>query len=343
METAPIGHELTDTPDVQEYELLVGHNRTDGSYRSTEQLQSEYVRLTDNLVRHMVDGMPFTSTQTGETTTERPDVVVWLDKSARPLAWMTKELWPTLAADKDGEVSPMPHFAFVNIDREQWVNELDPHGNGVVNMDLISPSVIRSLRSIFIDPVHKPATKDEALTEDIDHQPTSLDGKNVLIIDEVQATGRTLRYASAFFKQAFPEARIATDHWMKGVAAKGTAMGNADLPVWYVQNDVYGRGVGNRNPYISHQSESATQRLGAWFLSTRLPGVDLKTEQLRKEIHQLGNDVRDHKVFVMPSMERDNADFDERIARLNGVDNVQEAVALKRALDSRAVHEKQNH
>lgn len=327
------------------YELLVGHNRTDGTFKSTEQLHSEYIELTDELVRQMTEGIPVTDAETGERSLKVPDVVVWLDKSARPVEWLTRELWDTLAADPTtGAVPKMPQSMFVNIDREQWVNTVDPSGTGRMEIDLVDQSVIRSLRSIFIEPKHK-----KELDQSIDGAPAVLDGKTVLIIDEVRSTGRTLDIARKFFEKAFPTATVATSHWMKGTTTvgdrrSGQAQGNADLPVWYQEASAFGRGVGNRDERVSQQSTSTTQRLGGWFLSTILPKQEVIDEvtkerklvidpvsiQLRKELHQLVEDAKNHKVLVVPSMMRD--DFVVRATALNGNVSLEEFIEKKRAL-----------
>lgn len=305
------------------YELLVGHERTDGSFKTSEQLRSQYIELTDELIYTITSGVEVVNNQTGERELRSPDYVIWLDKSARPVAWLTKELWPILAQEEDGSVPGMPEFKFVNIDREQWVNMIDPNGVGAMQVDNIDSSIIRSLRSIFTEPKYK----SEGLTEAIDSSSSLLDNKVILIVDEVQASGRTLNMANSFFKKAFPSANIATKHWMAGQTTKfvpgaGMAQGNADLPVWYKESTVSGRGVGNRNDRLSEQSKSITQRLGSYFLSTRLQGPDPDSRQLRQEIKQLAEDVKINKILVVPSLYRD--DFMDRAVRMNDMANFDE-------------------
>jgi hypothetical protein len=295
--------------DSFEYELLVGHRRTDGTYKTDEQLRMEYIQLTDKLVHAMTDGVGVVDRETGEHRTEKPDVVVWLDKSSRPLAWLTSELWDRLApAPGSDEVPKKPDFCFVNIDRDQWVNTVDPEGVGIMNIDRVDQSVIRSLRSIFISP----ADKREGLTKAIDEAETFLDDKTVLIVDEVRSSGRTLNIAKKFFEKAFPETRVAGMYWMSGVALKGGAEGNADLPVWYKSDEVYGRGVGNRDPLLSEKSNSMTQRLGSWFLSTRLSQPDQQAMKLRREFRELATNP---DVPVVPDFSRN--DRKERMSALN--------------------------
>ncbi|HVW22992.1 MAG TPA: phosphoribosyltransferase family protein [Candidatus Saccharimonadales bacterium] len=295
------------------YEMLVGHNRTDGTFKPDEELRTEYIQNTDKLIYEMTNGVVVTDPVTGETSRQKPDYVVWLDKSARPLAWLTKELWDRLAPSPGEEPPKMPEFRFVNIDREQWVNKVDPMGVGTVEVDRVDKNIIRSLRSIFVDV----RDKKNGLTEEIDTAPAQLDGKTVLIVDECMTTGRTLDYAKAFFGRAFPTAKIAGTYWMSGVTMLGPTWANADLPVWYVSGSEYGRGVGNREPYRSQKSPSITQRLGGHFLSTRLAKSDEGALKLRQELKKLAHDKN---VLIVPSGERiDDPDYELRATALNGL------------------------
>ena len=313
-----------------EYRLLTGHLRENGTWKSDMELRTEYVQLTDELIRQMTEGVKVTDPITNEEVVSRPDYVIWLDKSARPVSWLTKELWPTLAADAEGNIPSMPTFAYVNIDREQWVNVVDPGGAGITDINLVDDSVVRSLRSIFVEPKYKRA----GLQTDIDNAPSSLDGKTILIVDEVKASGRTAEIAGKFFRKAFPSARIATEHWMRGQAMRGQAMGNADLPVWYKENEALGRGVGNRDERKSKLSPSLTQQLGSWFLSTSFSrqGInDVAAEQLRAELKHLSQDVKDGSVLFVPSKYRDDEGWEERATRINKL-SVEEFQLAKQAL-----------
>ncbi len=301
------------------YTLLTGHNRTDGSFKTTDQLQMEYLHLTDELIRKITEGVEVINPDTTEREIRKPDTVIFLDKSARPVSWLMREMWDTYAADATGSIPEMPKIRYLNIDREQWVNSVDPNGNGMMDIEKVDDSVIRSLRSIFMSQVQK----ERGLTEELDTEPTSLDGKTVLVIDEVQSSGRTLDIATKILKRAFPSTGVAGEYWMGGLAAKvspktgGVSIGNADLPVWYRDDSEYGRGVANRlrDPSDS-QSKNLTQKLGRWFLSTRFPEVDQSSLKLRKEMAQLAHSP---DVPFRPSVNRELEDYEERLARLNGV------------------------
>lgn len=308
-----------------QYELLTGHHRTDGSYKTDDQLRSEYIRRTDELIQRITEGVRVNNPETGEWEVRSPDVVVYLDKSARPVSWLVKELWPKLAGEPNEPVPPMPKTRFVNIDREQWVNTVDPQGLGNMDIDLVDQSIIRSLRSIFMTPTHKKGR----LGEHIDDAPTELDDKTVLIVDEVFSSGRTLTIAEQFFKRAFPKAAIAGAYWMSGIVQKGMAVGNADLPVWYKEKDPSGRGIDNRDERKSQRSSSMTQRLGSWFLSTTFEHPDPSSNQLRNEINLLAHDPN---VLITPSPTRSVEDTIQRATTLNGL-TLEEYLERKRKLN----------
>lgn len=313
--TGEIQLQLPEMPHtIHRYEILKGHERTDGSWKTDDQLKTEYVQLTDSLINRMLGGLVTYDT---EVEKAKPfDFVVWLDKSARPLAWLTKELWPILASDRDGNLPKMPEFKFVNIDRNQWTTEVDPENIGSTDVSNISPTIIRSLRSIFLK---NPNDKKNGLIEEIDEAPTIFDGKSILIVDEVRSSGKTLNYAESFFRRAFPDSVVDGAYWMSRMhRTKEGSEGNADIPVWYSDKTSAGRGIGNRNIDLSLKSKNRTQRLGARFLSTALQEDDPLSVRLRLEFKQLANDVRSHKVLVNPSIDRDIEDYDERALRLNG-------------------------
>ena len=306
------------------YELLIGHKRTDGSFKPDEQLRTEYIQNTDELILQMTDGVYVTDPITKDYSKQKPDYIVYLDKSGRPVEWLVRALWSKLAPAPGEEVPPMPPSRFVNIDREQWVNTIDPEGVGRVDIDRVDRSIIRSLRSVFVSPSHKR----EGLTDKIDTAPAELDGKTVLIVDEVISSGKTLDIARAMFAEAFPTAKIAGTYWMAGQTQKGLSRGNADLPVWYVEKSVFGRGVGNRDEKVSQSSENITQKLGSWFLSSRFPQIDPSSLKLRAEINRLADDKN---VLIMPSIHRD--DFEQRAIALNGVKHFSTFLKRKHQLD----------
>ncbi len=302
-----------------EYQLLTGHDRTNKSHKTDHQLRMEYLNLTDKLIYRIIQGHEVTDPNTGEKSHEAYDTLIFLDKSARPVAWLLKAMWDKLAIDQDGKKHSIPDIRFLNIDRGQWVNKVDPNGNGIVDIDIVDDSIIQSLRSIFVEPKYKKDTTGSYITD----APSKLDNSNVMIVDEVRSSGKTLDIAKKFIRKAFPTAKVDGTYWMgsiverrikTGTRSYTTATGNADIPVWYNEDTVFGRGVGDRSPKSGH-AKNVTQRLGRWFLSTRLRKPDPASDQLRAEIKQL---TEHPDVPFRPSIERDDETYDLLISKLNG-------------------------
>ena len=289
-------------PPQVEYRILTGHYLEDGSWIDDKALREIYVKYTDKLIG-TIDG----------TLENVPasDAVLYLDKSARPVAWMVDAFWEILARQTgtkftDTKVPKKPDTFFLNIDREQWLPTVDPANKGILNIDAVPEEAIASLRAIY-QPISSPI-----------EAPTILDGKNVLIVDEVGVTGSTLKIAKALLMRALPEANFRTTHWMlPGIYSGGGASRNNDVPVWYKQHDATGRGVADRDLRRSELSKSEKQRIGKWFLSTAFDAPDKDSLQLRAEIAQLVRDVLAGKLQYKPASTRDLADYDLRFNALN--------------------------
>lgn len=289
--------------DELHYTILTGHRKENGEWKSDEELRRQYVMLTDKLIGR-IDG----------TLEDTPpyDAVLYLDKSARPVAWLVNELWDALAREKgtsfdEAKVPPKPQTLFLNIDREQWLPTVDPHRNGNIDINAIHPEVIKSLRSIY---------QRESVESD---GATSLDGKRILVVDEVSVSGDTLRIAKAILEKAVPEAHFDTAHWMmpETVSDKRGNKRNNDIPVWYKQHDHTGRLVGNRDVNRSSDSKSRVQRIGQFFLSTRFPELDMKAVTLKNEFRKLARDVKNKKIQFTPAPLREPDDFDARRKKYN--------------------------
>lgn len=281
-------------PYIHEYTILA---TPDGP--GSEELRENYAHLTDKLI-HRVQ-------------TEKPDFLVFLDKSARPVAWLMKELWPLMAKNEKGEILPMPEIKFLNIDREQWVDEVEDFDSGIIDVNRVNPKAISNLRSIFTDRV---VDSDEENTMD---SPSFFDDKKIMVVDEVQVTGRTLAIATGLLSRAFPKSKITKTHWMKPgkKIVPGQPSRNADLPVWYSDEKVTGRGIANRDDAKSASSPSRRQQRGSRFLSTRFRTVDMSSRELRTEFKHLARDVEEGRLVVLPDVTRD--DFSEQFLRINGI------------------------
>lgn len=285
------------------------------SQLKTPELRQEYVQYTENLI--------------ADSIRTNADTVLFLDKSARPVAWLFKSLWPTLGFDEDGP-RPMPHIKFANIDREQWGPVVGRSQDREVGIDMsrVHPDVVDDLRGLFA----ADALGDDEPAAD---KPTMFDDKDVIIVDEVSASGDTLRMANALFKMAIPEGRFHARHWMTPetkVDKRSGAVVNTKLPIWYSRDYVHGRLVANRADFVSSHSVSARQRRGAMFLSTRFPEVDQKGVALKLEMQQLGREVADGLIPVRPGISRSEAAQDVLMEQVNGLD-YREYAALRKAAD----------
>lgn len=317
-----------------DYRILRGHYRADGTYKTDEQLRMQYLTLTDNLIEQMTEGVTYTDRDTHEYVRQKPDYVIFLDKSGRPLAWLVNELWNKLAPEPGSdEVPKKPEFRFLNIDRDQWEGRVDPENNGNIDTEEVKKDM-RDLRYLFVESKYKKADlakrhvddgkisferpEMRELTDDIYNLPAELDGKVVLIVDEVKTSGRTLDIATEFIKTAFPTANVAGTYWMSATINYKGARRALEAPVWYNDRTEYGRGIGNRADVSGRRSitENMNQRRGKLFLSTRFPRPDGQALQLRKELHHLATQP---DVPVIPSNRRPD-EFDKRLSAWNGAD-----------------------
>jgi hypothetical protein len=299
------------------YTILQAHDRTDGSHKSLEELEIEYVNLTDELIYKMTHG--FNVIVNGELTTAIPTKVIFLDKSARPLAWLTRDLWDKLAPEPGEDTIPdQPDFKFLNIDRRQWRDQLDPNKTGHFDASNLDDSQVEGLRAIF--------NRDHNGSFE---ETNELDNQVILVVDEVKSTGDTLVIAQEMIKRAFPNSIVGGTHWMSKTTQLNGATGNADIPIWYQddsknpKNEV-GRGVGNRLPkhLITHPSQE--------FLSRRFKEPDQRALRLREDFKTLADSIGED-VLYQPYTFRDDESIENRTKKYNQL-SYRETMLARRAL-----------
>lgn len=269
-------------------------------------MRSQYVTLTDKLI-HRIES--------------HDDVeklhLLFLDKSARPVAWFVRALWPILARVPGTEFSagcvpPIPRMSFANIDREQWWSQTGASEVSNVDVSRVPLAELASFRGAFLR--SRPNSK-----ADVWEMPAWLDGRSVLVVDEVSVTGDTLRIAEGLTCAAFPTAMVSSTHWMTpGSKRDGSGLARvADVPVWYRSDSVEGRLVGNR---LASERKGAHWRgsVGALFMSTVPPVADAKGVRLRREVAQVAQDVADGSLLAAPSSSRDIDEIIDRIESLYG-------------------------
>ena len=187
------------------------------------------------------------------------DHVIYLDKSARPVSWMVDSFW------KDFTDKKRPENSYLAIDRKKWFERAgvkllpseyveEPDGSSRparasdFDIEKIPRETLARIRSLYIEG----GIEDEDV-EKIMSSPTVLDGKNIIIIDEVSRSGSTLGIAEMLISAAIPEAKSVNGHVFWSDNSSKTSSGETQMgstPAWYPhdKSDWRGRGVKNINP-----------------------------------------------------------------------------------------------
>ena len=241
----------------------------------------------------------------GEQT--KTDHVIYLDKSARPVSWLVNEFW------SDFTDQAKPEESFLAIDRKEWFrrsgvnlgnNEYIDDGPGEAHLarfadfkkENIPRETFARIRALYIP--------DGIEDEDVDKimsTPTSLDGKNVTIVDEVSRSGSTVEIAKWLLSQAIPDAHINSYvFWSPSTQIDPTGENDPQIrsvPVWYSASDARGRGIGDIRP--EHFAEAYRQNPNpvsrAKNFGSLVLGVPIDLEQepgkpsltLQQEIHSM--------------------------------------------------------
>lgn len=111
--------------------------------------------------------------------TEEIDALIFLDKSARPISWLFREIWRREHVDQK-----RPEIRFVNVGRstETYLNRTE-------DSELLSPGAIGEMRELF---------------------GGQFDGKKVVVVDEVVSSGKTLEVAAQLVRDSFPAACVSS-------------------------------------------------------------------------------------------------------------------------------------
>ena len=192
-----------------------------------------------------------------------------------------------------------------------------------------------------------------------------LDGKRVLIIDEVSRTGSTLRIAERLFRLAFPDAAEITGSYFWHPSEQPITLGQesvlTSLPVWYDPGTLTGRGIGGLDPaYHRKRYEYYAD------LSGENPDIDVKklrtyafsgdvysapllkddgsildlaeekiTRMLCRDLKKLYHEYHRGMLFFMPPMEWEQERFENAVRKqgirlLSDAGSRQEAEKLRR-------------
>jgi hypothetical protein len=338
----------------ENYEVVDGHHQR-VTYRRNGKLifeapniwddayvREQYIRETDEFIGR-IDGS-ITEPGHGDIRDNRipegeprvPDTVIYLDKSARPVAWLVDTFWEQIA-DKD---ATKPHDEYLNIDRANWFTYLghtiedaeNRLGRADFDLDKVNPERIAAIRAYFTEDT----LSEENWRDEVWDMPTRLDGQHVMIVDEVMNQGGTLHIAVELLRRAIPEATFdGTYFWhagrqsIDGINADSKSMQMTTAPIWYSKINPMGRGVGdisqtyyNREHALNPTQQTLRNKIASFALSA--PHHDpetfeLEDDVLAKKFKQdfafMSYAMADGKAVRVPSPDRDFDQYKDILAK----------------------------
>ncbi len=301
----------------------------------------------------------------GEKVKNPPiDHVIYLDKSARPVSWLVNTFWGEFSDDQH----PRPEHSYLSIDRGPWEKyvglKTDPndyikdHGRLVENKDFdkkmeepgnepLLREFAARIRAIYlesgltedIDDLHKiPDPKGAPMSEETINEilasPTSLDGKNILIVDEVARSGLTLHIASRILKMAIPEANIYSTYFVPEVDNPEPRRIQRFTPIWYSHHTINGRGISDADSasaitdyeHFSDDEKIGAEKIGVHYRARVLGAFalgrpralsqetgDIKSRDVMKEIQQMLKDYRGHKILMRIPQQYDQDEYADKL------------------------------
>ena len=323
----------------ENYELLrEGVQKQKDTASSLDQLDTNgilqrYVTFTDKLIGiadgSITEAPDIVDPRKPERSREKKDEIIFLDKSARPVSWLMDAFWEQLA-QKDAE---KPHYDFLNIDRVNWFMDqgyrreeaetiLGPRDFDIEKVDIED---LARIRAYFV----KGDLSEDTWQDEVWNMPTRLDGKNILIVDEVKSQGGTLSIATQLLRKAIPEAIVSGQYFWETSYREVGGFRQADsVPVWYSKEDAMGRGIGDiSKQYHDYQyekqptQENLRRKIAQRILSAphfdkrklTQEGVlelldDKKAKKLQQDIAFSTYAVGGGTVPLRPSMLRDSDD-----------------------------------
>lgn len=307
---------------------------------------TERININENIIHYVTETALLISIIDGRLSGGIPyDHVIYLDKSARPVSWLVNMFWDDFAAkDPDGIPMKRPKHSYINIDRSPWFRivginvsddgrqkengELATYRDFANNIHNLSERHLAEIRALYID-----GGIEEESVNWVLRQQTILDGKRVLIVDEISRTGSTLDIAKHLFRLAIPDAKEITGTYFWHPNEPLLKIGNetvlTSLPVWYDPNTLDGRGIGSPDPYYYrkiyeeysekyigtgrfNRNKFRTYAFSSLVYSAPLLdengnvidlAVEQKTRKLCKDLRRLHDEFVAGRVFFVPPME----------------------------------------
>ncbi len=303
-------------------------------WRSLEEVEFRTIRDTLQLIEAL-DGSDEDPTGKrylhGERRFDGPcEAAIYLDKSARPVRALVKELW------NDVSSAPIPEASFLNIDKIDYLLDMGysmrdikerhiPTDEVDINKIPTRDRVLRTaeIRALYltdrtrlaeveqdIEAVRRGTASHESLLP-LWQMETRLDGKHVAVVDEVRSSGATVAVAEQLLEQAFPEARFEPMFWSMPptftyeVMRDGesvTKLADTEKPLWYDGDTSAGRGgIGGKDIERSGRSTHVAQRIGRHVLGVPYHvenegRYDTPGYRLRKDFKLLARKWRDGQV-----------------------------------------------
>lgn len=222
-----------------------------------------------------------------------PDVIIYLDKSARPVSWLVQKFWPDMADKK--AVKPITRF--INIDRDDqiWRDiEFAEEGDSTSKtylFDRLPQDKVLDVRALF----HRgELSESNWKSEVMDDKKSDLVNKNILIVDEVKFKGQTMKLAQGILKLAFPNSNVtgvyfwdSQPHAVRVGSGSQCELQMTSVPAWYDKAKPFGRGVGNKSElYFNFDKNKEKPRdfrlkLASFILST--PHFEITKKEVVKE------------------------------------------------------------
>jgi hypothetical protein len=310
--------------DEGNYNLLRGDKqkvRGEMNRWDTDYTLEQYAKATDRMIGLMdgsIDTRIIKDPVNPERSLQKPDGVIWLDKSARPVSWFADDLWEQFAEPGVEK----PSYDFLNIDRVNWFTRQGHReqeaatrlGPDDFDIEKVLEEDIARIRAYFV----QGELTEAHWQEEVWQLPTRLDDKNILIIDEVKNRGGTLAIAAQLIKRAIPEATISGDYfWPSNFysidkkSAERTSQQMESAPVWYDNDTTMGRGVGEISETYwtqKYQKDPSQENLRTYLAWPMLSAPhydritfdevpDPKADQLRQDIAYLSYAVAERKVL----------------------------------------------
>ena len=322
---------------------------------------NETININENIINYVQDTALLISVIDGSLSGREPyDHVVYLDKSARPVSWLVNMFWEDFAShDLSGNAIKRPPHSYINIDRAPWFRyagiDVTDDGRQTADGELATfwdfSNSFENLNERHFAEIRALYINGGIETEDVGwimDRPTLLDGKKVLIVDEVSRTGSTLKIAEKLFQKTFPEAKIGCSYFWhphESVLMMGSEKVLTSIPVWYDPSTYFGRGIGGldehyyRNLYEKYSKMSGTNpniklekfrayAFAATVFSTPILdddgsimglGAEKKTRALMRDLRRLHDEYKAGRVFVQPPIDWAGSDRFENTLKAQGV------------------------